>query len=128
MFKFIIYADDTTSIEAILNYMNNTDVESKINLELGCINDWLKCNKLSLNISKCKYMIFHKLQKKVSLLQLNIENTSIDRVDDFSFLRLTKNEHLNWKNHIDKLGGVPCPICIAKMCFWPDTGAIAPLP
>ncbi len=52
--------------------MNNTDVEYKINLELGCINDWLKCNKPSLNISKCKYMIFHKPQKKVGLLQLNM--------------------------------------------------------
>ncbi len=56
LFKFIIYADVTTlftKIEVILSDMNNTDVESKIN-------DWLKCNKLSLNISKCKYMIFHK--------------------------------------------------------------------
>ncbi len=50
LFKFIIYANDTTlsiTIEVILNNINNTDVESKINLELACINDWLKCNKLS---------------------------------------------------------------------------------
>ncbi len=107
LFKFIIYADVTTlftKIEVILSDMNNTDVESKINLGLGCINDWQKCNKLSLNISKCKYyMIFHKPQKKVGLLQLNIENTSIDRVGDFNFLGLTINEHLNRKSHIDKL-------------------------
>ncbi len=83
--------------------MYNTDVEAKINLELRCINDWLKCNKLSLNISKCKYIIFHKPQKKVGLLQLNIENTSIDRVGDFNFLGLTINEHLNSKGHIDNL-------------------------
>ncbi len=105
LFKFIIYADDTTlstKIEVILNDMNDTDVESKINLELGCINDWLKCNKLSLNISKCKYMIFHKPQKKVGLFQLNFENTFIDRVGDFNFLGLTIIEHLNWKSHIDK--------------------------
>ncbi len=48
-------------------------------------------------------MIFHKPQKKVGLLQLNIENTSIDRVGDFNFLGQTINEHLNWKSHIDKL-------------------------
>ncbi len=47
--------------------MNNADVESKINLELWYINDWLKCNKLSLNISKCKYMTFHKPQKRVGV-------------------------------------------------------------
>ncbi len=48
-------------------------------------------------------MIFHIPQKKVDLLQLNIENTPIDRVSDFNFLGLTINEHLNWKGHIDKL-------------------------
>ncbi len=99
LFKCTIYADDSTlstTIEFILNDMNNTDVESKIN-------DWLKCNKLSLNISKCKYMIFHKPPTKVGLLQLNIENTSIDRVGDLNFLGLTINEHINWKSHIDKL-------------------------
>ncbi len=48
-------------------------------------------------------MIFHIPQKKVDLLQLNIENTPIDRVSDFNFLGLTINEHLNWKSHIDKL-------------------------
>ncbi len=85
LFKFIIYADNTTlstSIEVILNDMNNAEVEYKINLELGCINDWLKCNKRSLNISKSKYMIFHKPQEKVGLFQLNIENTSIDKVGE----------------------------------------------
>ncbi len=73
---------------------------------MGCINDWLKCNKLSLSLNICnksKYMIFHKQQKKIDLLELNIENTSIDRVCDFNILGLTINEHLNWKSHIDKL-------------------------
>ncbi len=100
------YADDTTlstTIEVIINNINNAVVESKINLELACINDLLKCNKLSLNITKCKYMIFHTPQKMVSTLQLNIENTLIDRVSDFNVLLLTINEHLKWKSHIDKL-------------------------
>ncbi len=30
-----------------------------LNSELENISDWLKVNKLSLNIAKCKYMIFH---------------------------------------------------------------------
>ncbi len=67
LFKFIIYADDTTlstTIEVIHNDINNADVESNINLELGCINDWLKCNKLSLNFSKCKYMFFSQTTEK----------------------------------------------------------------
>ncbi len=70
LFNFIIYANDTTlstTIEVILNNINNDDVESKINSEIACINDWLKCNQLSLNISKCKYMIFHMPLKKKNI-------------------------------------------------------------
>ncbi len=67
LFKFIIYADDTTlstTIEVILNNINYDNVEYKINSEIACINEWLKCNKLSLSISKCKYMIFQMPQKE----------------------------------------------------------------
>ncbi len=101
--RLIIYVYDTTlstAIEVILNNINNSDVESKINLELACINDWLKCNKLSLNITKSKCMIFHTPQKKV---ELNIENRSIDKVYGYNFLGLAINEHFNCKRHIDKL-------------------------
>ncbi len=66
-------------------------------MELACVYDWLKCNKLSLYITNSKYMIFpHRTAKlNVDLLQLNIENTSIDRVSDIFFLGLTINEYFN---------------------------------
>ncbi len=48
-------------------------------------------------------MIFHRPQKRIKQLHLNIENIAIDRVIDFNFLGLTINEHLNWKIHTDKL-------------------------
>ncbi len=100
LFNFIFYADDTTlstTIEFILNNINNDDVESKINSEIACTNDWLKCNKCSLNISKFKYMIFHMPPKRINHNHLNVGNTSIDQVSDFNFLGITINEHLNWK-------------------------------
>ncbi len=46
--------------------------------------------------------------KKADELHLNIENTFIDRVSDFTFIGLTINEHLNWKRHIDNLQ-IPFP-------------------
>ena len=58
MFNFIIYADDTT-LSSILDTFNNNihdNLESLINNELLKINEWLKINKLSLNIAKSKYM------------------------------------------------------------------------
>ncbi len=106
LFYFIIYADDTTlltTIEVILNNINNDNVEHKLNSEIACINECLKCNKLSLNISKCKYMRCHMPQIGINKLQLNIEHISFDLVSDFNFLGLTINKHLIWKCYIDQL-------------------------
>ncbi len=106
LFDFIIYADDTTlstTLEIVIRHTNNRDIESRINMELADISDWLKTNKLSFSVSKSKYMIFHIPQKNVNPLELTIDNTNIDRVYEFSFLGLTINENLNWKNHINKI-------------------------
>ena len=106
IFKFIIYADDTnlsTSIELVAEQNPGKDISSILNNELSNISDWLKCNKLSLNAQKSKYMIFHKPRKKLKELHLAINETEIDRVPNFDFLGLTLNENLNWKQHIDKI-------------------------
>ncbi len=98
LFKFIIYADDTTletTIEIAINKSRNANAENKINIELDLINDWVKCNKLSLNIGKSKYMIFHNPQKKVDHLNIKIENTYIEKVKELDFLGLIINENLN---------------------------------
>ena len=105
-FKFVIYADDTnlnTCIELLSEKHPGRDISSIINDELAKVSDWLKCNKLSLNIKKTKYMIFHKPQKKIIKMHLSIDNTPIEQVANFDFLGLTLNEHLNWKAHIDKI-------------------------
>ena len=52
-YKFIMYADDTTLYSQFDNArMANHDIELEINTELTNINDWLKINKLALNINK----------------------------------------------------------------------------
>ncbi len=73
LFKFLIYADDTTletTFEIAIIKSQNASAENKINIELDLINDWLKCNKLSLNIGKSKYMICHNPQKNVDHLNI----------------------------------------------------------
>ncbi len=39
-------------------------------------------------------------EKKVTQLQIKIDNTPVDRVYEFNFLCLTINQNLNWKSHI----------------------------
>ncbi len=106
LFQFVIYADDTnlnTSIEIVAKRNRRGSVNDILNKELTNVSDWLKCNMLSLNASKSKYMIFHKPQKKIMKLQLKINDTEIEQVSQFDFLGLTLNENLNWKSHIDKI-------------------------
>ena len=51
-----MYADDTTLYSQFDNARNaNHGIELEINNELTNINDWLKINKLALNIKKSKY-------------------------------------------------------------------------
>ena len=107
LFKFILYADDTTlfsSIEYSLpTYTSNVDL--LLNNELINICDWLIINKLSPNISKTKYMVFHPYQKDVSHLvpSLTINDTEIERVNTFNFLGITLDENVSWKPHISIL-------------------------
>ncbi len=73
MFDFIIYADDTsltTTFEIICKKGNKIITQNILNHELTNINDWLKLNKLSLNIKKTKYIIFHTPKKMVPPIAL----------------------------------------------------------
>ena len=60
LFKMIIYADDTT-LYSTLDVFGNY-ISKNLNLELTKVADWLKLNKLSINIKKSKFMVFHMPQ------------------------------------------------------------------
>ena len=103
MFNFLIYADDTTLSSTLNVFSDNThdhNLESLINEELVKINDWLKINKLSLNVVKSKF-IFQK--KNIQILNLKIDNVNIDQVKEFNFLGLIIDTNLNWKKHAEKI-------------------------
>ena len=99
-FKIISYADDSTLTNTLTFDVNSND---EINTELNKISVWLNANKLSLNVKKSKYMIFHTPMKKVEYPNLKINNVAIERVETFNFLGLTLNQHMNWKSHLDIL-------------------------
>ena len=65
---------------------------------------WLCLNKLSLNISKTKFIIFHTSNKENTYIPIiEINNLKIDRVGKFNFLGVILDENLNWKDHINKI-------------------------
>ena len=63
-FHFIKYADDTTLFNS-MSKQNPYD-GTVINNELSKVFQWLSINRLSLNVMKTKFMIFHNKNKKNS--------------------------------------------------------------
>ena len=76
-----------------------------INNELIKIQTWLSVNKLSLNLIKSKFMLFHtnkrKLVNKIPDVMLN--NINVERVSKFNFLGINLDENMKWTAHTDML-------------------------
>lgn len=105
IFRSIMYADDT-SLATTLNAFNinpTANTDEMINSELQKVSDWLKANKLSLNVNKSKFMVFHHPKKIFRLPQIKIDNSDVECVDNFNFLGITIDKNLNWKPHIEKI-------------------------
>ena len=92
----LMYADDTT----LYCNINNANSDIILNNELCKISDWLSSNKLSLNVKKTKYMVFHTPQKRVIYPILKLNNANIERVSQFNFLGVVLASTLKWNKHI----------------------------
>ena len=112
-FHAILYADDTSLLSSLGSFnvaLNGTKFDKyalsqSINTELNNIQEWLNINKLSLNVNKTKYMIFHYHQRNIDDLipDIRLNNQAIERVSEFNFLGLTIDQHLSWNAHVQKI-------------------------
>ena len=67
-FDFYLFADDTNLLYA---EKDQNKLEVVVNEELLKLCEWLKSNKLSLNVSKSNFVIFHPYQHKLYHEYLN---------------------------------------------------------
>ena len=81
-FRFILYADGTTLITTI-NITSTGPLN--INGQLTNVYDWLVVSKLSFNIKKTKYILFHASNKNINNLvaEPKINDICIKRVNYF---------------------------------------------
>ena len=59
--EFHLFSDDTN---LLLNNKNLQNLNSNLNIELEKVSHWLSGNKLSLNIEKTGFVVFHSPQRK----------------------------------------------------------------
>ena len=82
LLKFILFADDTNIIFTAKSLVELTTV---VNLELKIVSDWFKANKLSLNISKTKYIIFRHNISKTANFPIFFDDKQLDQVSSTAF-------------------------------------------
>ena len=98
--NYIMYADDTTLYFTLQDFPSH-NLKEIVNYELGNITNWLNFNKLSLNTTKTKSMMFHT--KHMDTVSFTINNENIEQVSSFSFLGIHVDENLKWNKHIGML-------------------------
>ena len=102
---FYLFADDTNLLYAAKNLKS---LETIVNCELTKVVVLLIANKLSLNIKKTNYIIFHPYQKRINF---NIRIKAYDsrtktlfdlkHKDNVKYLGVIIDQHLSWKHHIN---------------------------
>jgi len=97
----ILFADDTTV------YITGKDIKElhlKMKNDLCSLSQWFRVNKLSLNISKTKYMLFHNRNSITETeiddnIRIKIDNMEIKRSNSLKFLGLFIDQNLTWTEH-----------------------------
>ena len=103
--EFFLFADDTNLLYANKNLRS---LETVMNDELLKIVDWLTANKLSLNVKKTNYIIFHPYQKRlnydvnIKILDSRVNKYfNLERKEYVKYLGVMIDNHLSWKHHIN---------------------------
>lgn len=97
--SFILFADDTN---LFLSHQDPDHLVTTVNIELDKLTQWIRANRLSLNLQKTKYMLFSN-----SLVSLpgNIifGDSPLDKVSDIKFLGVTIDDKFSWRLHIENI-------------------------
>ena len=98
---FHLYADDSN---LFCSHKSLQVLETILNDQLNSINEWLCANKLSLNVDKSNFVIFHPPQKSPTYsINLKIHDKVIMQKRSIKYLGVLIDSSLNWKDHIHEL-------------------------
>ena len=111
---FLIYINDLPNISKVLDFYLFADdtniyyedvslkkLEKTINKELRNLYLWLSVNRLSLNIDKTNFVIFHPFNKPLKYnVTIMIHKKAISEKKFIKYLGVLIDSTLSWKNHI----------------------------
>ena len=97
-----LYADDTV---LYCFSSSSTDMESRLNSDLFKIVIWLQENKLTLNLSKTKFMVMGSDRKLHNFpqLHLTVMDKEINCENHVKYLGVTISSNMTWSDHIESI-------------------------
>ena len=100
--NFIQFADDTS---IFIKGKSILDISRTMSSEMRNVTEWLKNNKLTLNLSKTNFMVMTTQGKRFNDDECNIivDNVIIERVTNCKFLGVVLDDKFTWKLHIDHI-------------------------
>ena len=108
-FNVKLFADDTfLSLEGD----DLKTLQKKSNIELRKVSKWFSANKLTLNISKSKFMIIKRGNRKTSeSFVLKFNGKKMEQCVSYKYLGIHIDQNLSWTTHVKYL----CDK-VSKMC------------
>ena len=96
--KTILFADDTC---IYLSGKNANDLKELATNTMYELQEWFSLNRLTLNLDKTHFCIFHSPRKKIqpNYNDITIGNQKITRMNGIPYLGVNLDETLTWKNH-----------------------------
>ena len=99
LLKTFIFADDTS---LFYSHKDPNQLIHVMNCELSKISEWLKVNKLSLDVAKTNYILFRPRQKPITVSDtITLDNIAVQQVEVTKLLSVLLDQHLSWKYHIN---------------------------
>ena len=89
------FADDT----CIGHHSNKLKtLETELNCDLKLCNEWLKVNRLSLNVDKSKFILFHSQHKNINYtnFSIKINGIKLNPTEHVKYLCVYMDKHLSW--------------------------------
>ena len=95
-----LFADDTA---LYCSSQSARELQTMLNQDLDRLAQWLYEHKLTLNVSKSKFMLIGGPRKLNTLQEftLTIKEKELDRVNSYKYLGVIINENLSWTDHVD---------------------------
>ena len=99
LFDFNQFADDTT---LTTSGSKLDELTQEINTEFAKVLDWLRANKLIINLTKTYCMLFTNKNENTTLT-IRANNTVLEQKSECKFLGIIVDNEISWKPHINHI-------------------------